>query len=104
GILHLGSRWEDLAQVGSEVRSGGVAILLPLRQRLQARAFQLGRDIADELSRRLWLVLTHLSQNFLAVRTPKWNSSREHFVEHDAQAVDIGASIDAVSDAVGLLG
>src|SRR5262249_12070491 len=36
GILHLGSHREDPAQVGGEVRGGGVAILLPLRQRLEA--------------------------------------------------------------------
>ena len=62
GILHLGSHREDPAQVGGEVPCGGVAILLPLRQCLEARLSQLGRNVADKLSRRLRLVLTHLPQ------------------------------------------
>jgi hypothetical protein len=53
---------EDPAQVGGEVPCGGVAILLPLRQRLEARPSQLRRDVADELSGWLGLVLTHLPQ------------------------------------------
>src|SRR5262249_12146137 len=41
---------EDPAQVRGEVPCGGIAILLALRQRLEARPFHLGRDVADELS------------------------------------------------------
>ncbi len=67
---------EDPAQVRGEVRCGGVAILLPLRQRLEARPFQLGRDVADELPRRLRLVVTHLPQQLLGDWSPGRASGR----------------------------
>ena len=53
---------ENAAQVLGEVRRGGVAVLLPLRQRLEAGPLQLGRDLGDELPRGLRLVVAHLPQ------------------------------------------
>ena len=94
---------EDPAQVRGEVPCGGVAILLPLRQRLEARPSQLGRDVADELPGRLRLVVTHLPQEFLAIGRPEGQAPGEHFVKHHAQAVDVGAAVDAVGRAGRLL-
>ena len=64
-------------QVVGEVCCGGVAVLLPLRQRLQAGAFQLGRDVAGELTRGLRLVVMHLPQQLAEVvaRNGTWPQS-----------------------------
>jgi hypothetical protein len=80
-----------------------VTHLLPLRQRLEAGPFQLGRDVADELSGGLRLVVTHLPQQLLEVGRPEGQAPCEHFVKHHAQAVDVGAAVDAVGRAGGLL-
>src|SRR5262249_57885223 len=53
---------EDPAQVVGEVRRGRVAVLLPLRERLEAGPFQFGWDLAAELTRGLGLVVADLPE------------------------------------------
>ena len=72
-----GAIWQNAAQVLGEVRRGGVAVLLPLRQRLEAGPFQLGRDVADELARGLRLVVAHLPQQLPECRSPGTARGRE---------------------------
>src|SRR5262249_9651555 len=82
---------EDPAQIRGEVPCGGVALLLALRQRIEARPSHLGRDVADELWGRLRLVVTHLPQQLQRVGRPEGQAAGEHLVEDHAQAVDVGA-------------
>ena len=92
------------AQVFGEVRRGGVAVLEPLRERLEAGPLQLGRDLAAELTRGLRLVVAHLPEQFAGVARPERQVAAEHLVEHHAQAVDVGAAVDPVRRARDLLG
>ena len=91
-------------QVLGEVRRGGVAVLEPLRQRLEAGPLQLGRDLAAELTRGLRLVVAHLPEQLAGVAGAERQVAAEHLVEHHAQAVDVGAAVDPVRLARDLLG
>ena len=94
---------EHAPQVLGEVGRGGVAVLEPLRQRLEADPLQLGRDLADELPRGLRLVVAHLPEQLADVARPERQAAAEHLVEHHAQAVDVGAAVDPVRRAGDLL-
>ena len=72
-------------------------------QRLQAGAFQLGRHVTGELTRRLWLIVAHLAKQLASLSRPERQTAAEHLVEHHAQAVYVRAAVDAVRRAGNLL-
>ena len=75
-----------------------------LRECLQAGAFQVRRNVAHELTRRLRLILAHLPQQLHQVGRPERQTARQQLVQHDAQAIEVGAPVDAVRRALGLFG
>ena len=95
---------EDATQVVGEVGRCGVSVLEPLRHRPQAGAFQLGRDFAAELARRLRVIVAHLPEKFGSVARPKWQAAAEHLVQDHSETVDVGATVDPVRRADNLLG
>ena len=100
----FGDRQELAAQFFGEVGGGGEAILLPLRERLETDALQFDGDVADDLARRLRLVVAYLPQQLQRVIRPERHPACQHLVEDDAETVDVGPAIDAVGGAGGLLG
>jgi hypothetical protein len=58
----LGVGRDDAAQVLGKICRGGVAVLLSLGQRHQAGPFDFGREVANELTRWLRLVVSHLAK------------------------------------------
>ena len=98
-------RWQSgsRSEVVGEICRGGVSILQPLRKRLQAGAFQLGRHVTRELTRRLWLVVAHLAKQLASLSRPERQTAAEHLVEHHAQAVYVRAAVDTVRCAGNLL-
>ena len=95
-------RLQHASQVLGEVGRRGVPILLPLRQRLEADPLQIGGNVADELARRLRLVVAHLPHQLRDGRGPERHAAGEHFVEDHAQAVHVGAAVDAMRRALRL--
>ncbi len=69
-----------------------------------ADPFQLGGNALGELAERLGLVVAHLPHQFLGFVRSERYASAEHFVEHDAEAVDVRAAVDAMSFPRDLLG
>ncbi len=91
-------------KVFGEVGRRGVPILLALRERLQADALQVRRDVAHELTRRLRLIVAHLPQQLRDFGRPERRTARQELVQHDAQAIEVGAPVDAVRRSPGLFG
>ncbi len=86
-----------------KVGRGRVAVLQALGERLHAGLLQLWRDIANNLTRGLRIVVLHLPQQLPDVTRPEWQVSAKHLVKHDAQAVNVGAAVDAMGHSRDLL-
>ena len=76
----------------------------PLRQRLQADAFQFLGDRVVDLARRASLGGGDLLDDFQVRITSERSATGQQLVEDDAQAEDVGSPIDPVTFAPGLLG
>ena len=95
---------EHALQVFGEVARRGVPIRLVLGERLQAGAFQVRRNVTHELPRRLRLIVAHLPQQLPQVGRPEGQTARQQFVQHHAQAIEVGAPVDAMCRARSLFG
>jgi hypothetical protein len=92
-----------VAQVVGQVPRRAVAVGGTLGQALQANAIQFPRDCLCHLPRRSRLLRLDLLQHgFQALRVEGPLPGEQH-VQDDAEAVDVGAGIDAVPLAPGLL-
>ena len=91
-----------MPQVLGQVAGRAVAVRRPLGQGAQADPVQLDRDRVVQLAGRARLLRLDLLQNFIRALAPVRPLSGEQLVEDDAQAVDVGAGIDAVPLAAGL--
>ena len=98
-----------LAQILSHVPSGGVPVGRSLAHRLQADAFQFLGDRVVDLARRASFRRGDQVQQFVAGFVfvlgfgYKGSPPSQQFVEHHAQAEDVGTPIDSVPLATGLL-
>ena len=97
-------RRQHAAQVLGEVGGRRVPIPLAFRKRLEADPLQLWRNVADELPWRLGLVVAHLPDQLRDRRGSERHAAGEQFVEDHAQAVHVGATIDAMRPALRLFG
>ena len=81
-----------------------VPLRRPLRQRLQADPFQFLGDRVVDLAGRTRLGGVDRLDDVQERITSEWSLSGQQLVEHDAQAEDVGSTIDPVTFAPGLLG
>ena len=89
-------------QVGAHVRGGLIAVLGVLGQRLEHDGVEVGGDAVVALRRRHRVFPDMLVGDRHRRVADERRFAREHFVEHAAQRVDVGAGVDGV--AAGLLG
>ena len=104
GLLVDGLLGQKVPQVVGHVLGRRVALRGPLRQGLQADAFQFLRDVVVVLPGRAGLEARDLLQQFrLRVGTERLASDQQ-FVEDHAQAEDVAAAIDPMPFATSLFG
>jgi choline dehydrogenase-like flavoprotein len=93
---------QEAVQVVGQGGGGGIAAARLLAHRLQADVLQVTRQLGIESPRPARLFFQHLQQQQPALAREGADAG-EHLVEHDAEAVDVGAGIDAAAVAPGLL-
>ena len=92
-----------MPQVVGHVLGRRVPLRGPLRQRLEANAFQFLRDRVVPLPGRTNFHVRDLLQQFLSCLRRKRSPPGQQFVQHHAQAENVAAAIDPVALATGLL-
>ena len=73
-----------------------------LSQALQTDRFQAGRDVADDLARRDWLLGVDLVQRFHRARAEERRLARQHLIQNRAERIDVGGRAHGVGLALGL--
>ena len=90
-------------QIVGEIRRGRLAILDALRQGFQADTIEFGRNGRQELAQRLRFVLLDLPHQLASIEGPERHPAAEQLVEHHAETINVGASVDAMRAPRGLL-
>ena len=91
------------AEVAGEIGDGGVAVGLPAGEAAEADAFEFGGNLGAQFAGRARGLGADLVENLFA-GPPERGAAREQFIEHHAQAPGVGATVEAVRLATGLLG
>ena len=91
------------AEVAGEIGDGGVAVGLPAGEAAEADAFEFGGNLGAQFAGRAGGLGADLVENLFA-GPPERRAAREQFIEHHSQAPGVGATVEAVRLATGLLG
>ena len=94
---------QESPEVVGQLASRAVPIRWLLIHRLQVDCFQVLRDLVIQPSGRPGIIVKHLLQEHPGIASKRQFAGQE-LVEHHSHAVDIGARIDAMALAPGLLG
>src|SRR5262249_39831197 len=86
----------ECLEIARQRTGGGISIVWPFREGLEANRFQVARDVALELAGRNWMVLDDSARQ--RVRGPfEWQMTCQELVENYAEAVHVAAGVGIVA-------